>query len=106
MTVSKRLAFLEKLTADGSPDPMAWYGLALEYRNLERWDEALQTFTTLRTRQPDYVAMYLMCGQMLEKLGRKDEARDWLEAGVAAARAKRDTHALGELEGALAALGE
>jgi predicted Zn-dependent protease len=104
MTVSKRLAFLEKLTAEGSEDPMAWYGLALEYRNLERWDEALQTFTTLRTRQPDYVAMYLMCGQMLEKLGRKDEARDWLEAGVSAARAKRDSHALGELEGALAAL--
>ena len=101
MTVSKRLAFLEKLTAEGSEDPMAWYGLALEYRNLERWDEALQTFTTLRTRKPDYVAMYLMCGQMLEKLGRKDEARDWLEAGVSAARAKGDSHALGEIEALL-----
>lgn len=106
MTVNKRLAYLEKITAEGSTDPFAWYGLALEYRNLERWDEALQTFTTLRTRNPDYVAMYLMCGQMLEKLARKDEARDWLEAGVAAARAKRDSHALGELESALAALGE
>ena len=85
---------------------MAWYGLALEYRNLERWDEALQTFTTLRTQSPDYVAMYLMCGQMLEKLARKDEARGWLEAGVQAARSKHDTHALGELESALASLGD
>ncbi len=107
MTVlNKRLAYLEKVTGEGSREPMAWYGLALEYRNLERWDEALQTFTTLRTQSPDYVAMYLMCGQMLEKLSRKDEAREWLEAGIGAARAKRDTHALGELESALATLGD
>lgn len=101
---SKRLAFLEKLTREGSEDPMAWYGLAMEYRKLERWDEALQTFTTLRARKPDYVAMYLMCGQMLEGVGRTDEAREWLEAGVEAARAKGDGHALSELEAALATL--
>src|SRR5436305_1744210 len=49
--VNKRLAFLEKVTAEGTDDPLAWYGLAMEYRKLERWDEALQTFTTLRTRK-------------------------------------------------------
>ena len=102
--MSKRLAYLEKLTRDGSTDPFAWYGLALEYRNLERWDEALQTFVTLRTHHPDYVPMFLMCGQMLERIERKDEAREWLEAGCAAARKKGDTHALGELEAALVAL--
>jgi predicted Zn-dependent protease len=101
---NKRLAFLEKMTAEGSEDPMAWYGLAMEYRKLERWDEALQTFSTLRTRKPDYVAMYLMCGQMLEGIGRKDEAREWMEAGIAAAKAKGDSHAVGELESALATL--
>jgi tetratricopeptide (TPR) repeat protein len=103
--MSKRLAFLEKMTAEGSTDPFAWYGLALEYRNLERYDEALQTFTTLRTATPDYVATYLMCGQMLEKLTRFDEAREWLEQGIVAAKKKGDSHAQGELESALAALG-
>jgi tetratricopeptide (TPR) repeat protein len=103
--MSKRLAYLEKVTREGSTEPMAWYGLAMEYRTLERWDEALQTFTTLRTTNPDYVAAYLMCGQMLEKIGHKDDAREWLEAGIEAAKKKRDTHALGELESALAALG-
>jgi predicted Zn-dependent protease len=101
---NKRLAYLEKLTREGSDDPMAWYGLAMEYRKLERWDEALQTFTALRTRRPDYVAMYLMCGQMLEGVDRKDEAREWMEAGLAAARAKGDGHAASELEAALALL--
>jgi predicted Zn-dependent protease len=102
---SKRLAFLEKVTEEGSTDPFAWYGLALEYRNLERHDEALQTFTTLRAQKPDYVPMYLMCGQMLEKMGRLDDAREWLGAGIDVAAKAGDNHARGELEGALAALG-
>lgn len=104
--MSKRLAYLEKVTREGSTEPMAWYGLALEYRTLERWDEALQTFTTLRANHPDYVAAYLMCGQMLEKLSRNDDAREWLTAGIEVARKKRDGHALSELESALAALGD
>ena len=104
MADNKRLAFLEKLTREGREDPLAWYGLAMEYRKLERWDEALQTFTTLRTRLPDYVAMYLMCGQMLEGVGRRDEAREWLEAGIEKARAKGDSHAVSELETALGTL--
>ncbi len=101
---SKRLAFFQQATKDGTGEPLAWYGLAMEYRKLERWDEALQTFTTLRTMKPDYVAMYLMCGQMLEEVERTDEAREWLEAGIAQARAKGDNHAASELESALATL--
>jgi tetratricopeptide (TPR) repeat protein len=101
---NKRLAFLEKLTAEGSDDPMAWYGLAMEYRKLERWDEALQTFSTLRTRRPDYIAIYLMCGQMLDEAGRKEDAREWLLAGVEKAREKGDSHAVSELESALGLL--
>jgi predicted Zn-dependent protease len=104
--MSKRLAYLEKVTREGSTEPMAWYGLALEYRTLERWDEALQTFTTLRGNHADYVAAYLMCGQMLEKIGRKDDAREWLEAGIEVAKKKRDAHALSELESALGTLTE
>lgn len=102
--MSKRLAFLEKVTKEGSEDPLAWYGLAMEYRKLERWDEALQTFTTLRTQKPDYVAMYLMCGQMLAEIGRKDEARAWMEAGIERARATGNSHALSELDSALSTL--
>ncbi len=102
---AKRLAFLEKLTRDGSTDPFHWYGLALEYRSLERFDESLQTFTTLRASHPAYVPMYLMCGQMLEKAGRPEEAREWLEAGVAVATKAGDGHARGELESALSMLG-
>ena len=102
--MSKRLAYLEKITSEGSTDPFAWYGLAIEYKTLGRVDDALRTFASLRSKNPDYVPMYLMCGQMLADAGRPD-AREWLEAGVKAATAKRDSHALGELESALDALG-
>ena len=77
---TKRLLLLEKLTREGSVDAFHWYGLAMEYRALERHDEAIQTFTQLRATHPDYVSMYLMCGQMLASLDRKDEAREWLRA--------------------------
>ena len=102
---SKRLDFLVKMTSTGNEDPFVWYGLAMEYRSLSRFDEALATFEALRTRTPDYVPMYLMCGQMLEQMGRAADARAWLTSGIAAARAKGDGHAASELESALGALG-
>jgi predicted Zn-dependent protease len=101
---SKRLDFLVKMTSSGNEDPFVWYGLAMEYRSLERFDEALATFEALRGRTPGYVPMYLMCGQMLESMGRGADARAWLQSGVEAARAKGDTHALSELESALLSL--
>jgi predicted Zn-dependent protease len=102
--MSKRLAFLQKLTAEGSTDAMAWYGLAMEYKSLERIEDSLTAFCKLRQLHPDYVAMYLMCGNVLASAERKDEARSWLNAGIALATSKRDSHALGELETALASI--
>ncbi len=37
-------------------------------------------------------------------MGRIDDAKAWLEAGIAAAKKKGDSHALSELEAAHAAL--
>lgn len=102
--MSKRLAYLEKVTQEGSTEPMAWYGLAMEYKSLERLDDSLRTFESLRARWPEYVAQYLMAGGLLETLGRKVDARAWYEAGIAVARKEGDGHTLSELEGALTAL--
>ena len=97
----KRLAFLEQHTSSGDADTFAWYGLAMEYRACERWDQALKTFEKLRVDQADYVAQYLMCGQMLAGLNRKDDAKEWLDAGVEIATQVSNEHALGELRDAL-----
>lgn len=104
--MSKRLLMLEGMVAKGTADPFAWYALALEYSNAGRLDEAVNTFAKLREQSPTYVPMYLMCGQMLVKAGRKLEGREWIEAGIAAARAAGNTHALSELQSALGELDE
>jgi hypothetical protein len=101
--MSRRLEFLLNLTSK-STDPFAWYGLAMEYRSLARHEEAISTFVALRARSPEYVPMYLMCGQVLEGLGRHEEARAWLESGIVVATAKGDAHAASELQSALGAL--
>ncbi len=102
--MSKRLEMLEKMTASGKADAFAWYGLAMEYRALGRSDEALRTFQTLREKDPGYVPQYLMAGQLLQKMGNAEAAKEWGDAGLAAARAKGDSHALSELESFLASL--
>lgn len=99
-----RLEALEMMVSRAPNDPFPYYGLALEYRGQKRLDDALATFAGLRTRFPAYVPQYLMAAQILQELGRHDEAREVVTAGVAAARAARDGHAAGELESLLASL--
>ncbi|MBL8679238.1 MAG: tetratricopeptide repeat protein [Myxococcales bacterium] len=103
-TTNKRLAALEKMVAAGPKDPFPYYGLALEYRSADRKEDALAVFAKMREQFASYVPQYLMAGQMLIELGRKDEAKQVLQAGVDAARSARDSHAAGELESALAGL--
>lgn len=102
--MSKRLLYLEKITSEGSKDAFAWYGLAMEYKSLQRIDDALATFEKLKAMDKGYVPMYLMCGTMLLDAGRAEEGKTWLRDGIAAANAKGDGHALGELTQALDAV--
>jgi tetratricopeptide (TPR) repeat protein len=102
--MNKRLAFLEQHVQSAGADSFAFYGLGMEYRKEGRVDDAIATFEKLKTKDPDYVPLYLMAGQTLIDAARPDEARSWLQAGVAVASRKHDSHALGELESALALL--
>ncbi len=100
-SMNKRLAMLEKITAAGSADAFGWYGLAMEYRNEKRPEDALRTFETLRERFPDYLAQYLMAGQTLLELGNPQAAATWLRQGIAVAQAQGNGKALSELQSAL-----
>ena len=102
--MNKRLAFLEQHIASGSADSFAYYGLGMEYRKEGRVDDAIATFTKLREKDADYLAMYLMAGQTLIDAERGAEAKAWLESGAELARRKGDGKTLGEIESALASL--
>ncbi len=104
--MNKRLQMLEQMTAAGQADAFAWYGLAMEYRRLERLDDALAAFAKLRAQDPSYLPQYLMAGQSLLEAGRKDEARDWLAAGLRLATETGDHKTSGELQQALDEIAE
>jgi hypothetical protein len=97
-----RLPLLETLAAAGTADAFTLYALALEYRRLDRTEDAVQAFQNLRNKHASYLPMYLMAGQLLAELGRSGEAREWLETGVALAAAQGDGKARNELLAALA----
>jgi lipopolysaccharide biosynthesis regulator YciM len=102
----RRLAYLIKLIDNGSCDPMALYGLAMEYRVAGRNEDAVATFAKLREADPSYVAMYLMCAQAYEAMGHRDQVRDWLTAGIVEAKRAGNSHAQAELETMLHSGGE
>jgi predicted Zn-dependent protease len=92
---------LQKMTQSGSADSFTWYALAMEYRNAENTEAALEAFSSLRAAFPDYLPQYLMAAQLHLKAGNAAEALPWLKAGIQLASASGDQKALGELESAL-----
>jgi predicted Zn-dependent protease len=102
--MNKRLELLEQMTASPKADAFAWYGLAMEYRRLDRLGDSSTAFESLRARFADYLPQYLMAGQVLRELGKPELAKEWLEAGVQLATVKGDNKTRGELEQALAEL--
>lgn len=102
--MSDRLRMIESLLERGSDDPFHFYARAMEFRSLERLEEAQEAFMELRKRFPDYVPTYLMAAQVALELDRDEDAKELGEAGVEAARRAGDAHAARELEQLLATL--
>ena len=100
--MNKRLALLSRMVEAGAADSFAHYALAMEYRKEQQFDAALATFAKLRAKDPQYLPMYLMAGQLLVSLGRLPEAQAWLQAGIEVAKAQGNSQALGELQAELA----
>ena len=97
-----RIAVLKSFIEHTPSDPFPRYGLGMEYRRGGHGEDAVAVFAELMRQFPDYTATYLMAGQTLLGLGRRDEAAAVFEAGIAACHRKGDHHARGELEAALA----
>jgi Tfp pilus assembly protein PilF len=100
-----RRQMLEEFVAAKPNDAFARYGLAMECANSGDTTAADQQFKTLLGAHPEYVAAYFQYGQFLVKVGRPEEARSTLTAGIATARRSGDDHARSEMEAALAELG-
>lgn len=96
-----RIEVLKSMVAQDPKNAFARYGLAMEYVNTGRADEAVAEFTSLLEANPDYAAGYYHFGRTLEGLGRVDEARDIYERGIAVTTRTGDAHTRSELQAAL-----
>ncbi len=101
-----RLEEIKSFIAMSPEDPFPRYGLAMEYKKLGLHEEALKAFSELSVSHPEYVAQYLLHGNLLVELRRRAEARGVFERGIEAARKARNQHAQGELQAALEGLDE
>jgi tetratricopeptide (TPR) repeat protein len=100
-----KIAMLREILQMNPGDSFARYGLAMAYAAEGRADEALEQFAEATERNPEYVPAYQMSAQTLMKLGRTDEARARLQAGLAACERTGNAHAASEMGAMLEELG-
>lgn len=99
-----RLETLRSLAAAHPRDVFAHYALAMELAGGGQLEEALAEFRQVLSLDPDYSAAYFQTGQLLERLGRAEEARQVYRQGVEVTSRLRQRHAQDQLEDALARL--
>lgn len=79
------IADFRKLVAIDESDPLSHFALGQalfrEADNPEMLNEAAEHLWFTHKNDPEHLANYLILGQLLIKLDRKDEARSVLEAG-------------------------
>ncbi len=100
-----RIATFKQFISDKPDDPFPRYGLAMEYKKQGQVEDACAAFAELVDGFPDYVATYLMYGNVLAELEREAEADQIYRKGIAVSIDKGDGHTRNELEAALADLG-
>lgn len=99
-----RVAMLNEILAQNPRDEFARYGLAMEYSQAGKVDEALEEFRKLLAVNPNYTAAYFMAAQALAGAERVEEAKKMLNQGIACAKRSGNSHAQSEMEAMLAEL--
>jgi Flp pilus assembly protein TadD len=100
-----KIAMLTAILEANPADAFARYGLAMALASEGKDDDALREFAEGIERNPDYVPAYQMSAQTLMRLGRSDEARARLVAGLAACDRTGNAHAASEMGAMLDELG-
>ena len=88
---------IEEMLAEDPNDAFLRYGLAMEMVGAGDDGGAASCLEELLKIDATYVPAYQQCGQCLLRLGRVEEAREVLRAGVAKARALGNVHAAEEM---------
>jgi tetratricopeptide (TPR) repeat protein len=99
--VTNRIDTLKAMVARNPADAFARYGLAMELIKRGELANAAAEFRALLEHNPNYAAAYFHGGQVLEKLGDLEQARELYENGIRVTTRTGDQHARSELQAAL-----
>ncbi len=105
MAGASRREKLEAMLKAEPDDAFLRYGLAGEYDNEGRFDEAVALYRGLMSDTPPHVPSFFRCAQLFVREDRITEARTLLRDGIEAARREGNAHAAGEMAELLASLG-
>jgi tetratricopeptide (TPR) repeat protein len=93
-----RIDRLMRLLEADPNDTFCLYGLAQEHAKAGRHEEAVGWFDRTLAADGGYLYAYYHKARSLEALGRLDEAREALKAGLDRSRAAADGKAISEFE--------
>ena len=89
------------MVSQNPADAFARYGLAMEFVKAGEFANAVAEFRALLEHNPNYAAAYFHGGQVLEKMGDVEQARQLYEKGIEVTARTGDQHARSELQAAL-----
>jgi len=93
-----RIEQLKAILAQDPNNQLTRYALGMEYSGAGEIDAAIAEFKQLLTANPDYANAYFMAAQALAGAERKEEARQMLKDGIAAAQRSANQHAQSEMQ--------
>jgi predicted Zn-dependent protease len=82
---SSRIEIFRQMLESDPDNALVRFGLANEYLKAEQYEAAAAALSDYLQRTDDEGAAYGMLARALEKLGRRDQARQAYERGIAAA---------------------
>lgn len=102
--MADRIATLLSWVEESPDDGFSRYALALEYKKHDQPEKALEQFSELIKRQPDYHATYYQYGVLLASNGQQQQAKQVLQQGLEVTKRLGEEHAFNEITEALANL--
>jgi Tfp pilus assembly protein PilF len=96
----EKIEKLKSFLINSPGDSFLKHALALEYIKLGDEAEARKLFLEILEHDPAYIGSYYHLARLLERTGEIENAKNWYEKGMIAARQAGDSHAYNELQAA------
>ena len=100
-----RIDYFERMLADNPDNPTGLLALANEYGKAERYEEEAAVLQRYVAKHDDEGNAYARLGEVLSRLGRRDEARNAYEMGIGQAEKYGHSGMAEDLRQALAETG-